>query len=221
MDQWEIMRFIHNYTHYFIPYNKLYQFVEALLVKSTGWNVILRLSVYAERSIIYLSYGNIHGRIPIEPGLVAMSACISRYPKSVSLVRGRRVLRFVMAEGTWTPTGACEPNLKLTVDQKGSCSLCLLPSPLLCLPTSSFFTLSFTPATTEPGKPLVCQSAPRFRRESFFSVVASRQVLDGCCWSALLCQRFISSRRCSLFVHPTWKVSDAKVHRTLIIKIIL
>lgn len=144
----------------------------------------------------------------MELSLVPM--CVSRYPKNVSLVRGRRVLRFVMAEGTWDSTGACEPTLKLTTDQKGSRSLRFSLSPYLTL----FLTLSFTPAAAEPGKPLVCQSAPRFRREPSFLVVASRQVLDGCRWSALLCQRFTSSRRCSSLVHPLWKVSDWEVRRT-------
>lgn len=134
---------------------------------------------------------------------------VSRSPKNVSLVRGRRVLRFVMAEGTWDSTGACEPTLKLMTDQKGSRSLRFSLSPYLTL----FLTLSFTPVAAEPGKPLVCQSAPRFRRELSFLVVASRQVLDGCRWSALLCQRFTSSRRCSLLVRPPWKVSDWEVRR--------
>lgn len=153
-------------------------------------------------------------------------------------VRGRRVLRFVMAEGTWTPTGACEPpTLKLTVDQKGSRSPSRLilslfpPSLFLSLSLAFSLSLSISPSTalsyplfysraaTEPGKPLVCQSAPRFRRESSFPVVASRQVLDGCRWSALLCQRFTSSRRCSSLVHPSWKVSD-EVRRMLTLRVI-
>ncbi|KAG7211701.1 hypothetical protein KM043_010951 [Ampulex compressa] len=40
-------------------------------------------------------------------------------------------------------------------------------------PHPAFRALSFLPAVDEPGNPLVCQSAPRFRRESSFSVAAS------------------------------------------------
>ena len=54
----------------------------------------------------------------------------------------------------------------------------------------------------------MCQSAPRFRRESSFFVAASRQLLDGCCWTAFSCQRFTSSCSSSQSVQPSWKVSD-------------
>lgn len=70
-----------------------------------------------------------------------MSTCVSRYPGNVSFVWGRRVLRFAMAEGTWAPTGACEPTLKLTAIEKG----CLSPS--LFLPPS------------HPSSPLVSASS--------------------------------------------------------------
>lgn len=143
-----------------------------------------------------------------------MSTCVSRYPGNVSFVWGRRVLRFAMAEGTWAPTGACEPTLKLTAIEKG-CLYLSLPLSLyiylsfsLQLSPSPFSPSRFSLVGGEPCSPLVCQSAPRFRRESFFFVAASRQLLDGCCWTAFSCQRFTSSRNSSQSVQPSWKVSD-------------
>lgn len=70
-----------------------------------------------------------------------MSTCVSRYPGNVSFVWGRRVLRFTMAEGTWAPTGACEPSLKLTAIEKGFLSRSIPLSPL-CLPPSKRHPLS-------------------------------------------------------------------------------
>lgn len=133
---------------------------------------------------------------PMKP--TSVPTCVSRYPKNVSPVRGRRVLRFVMAEGTWTPTGACEPTLKLTADQKGSRSPSLsitslslslslahplsLSRPRLSLPL--FLTpLFYSTAAAEPGKALVCQSAPRFRRESSFP---RRGVTPSSRWMSLI-----------------------------------
>ena len=151
--------------------------------------------------------GKFRGWIPWGSGGTRVYVCFSLSWGSVSFVRGRRVQGFAMAEGTWAPTGACEPTLKLTAIEKGSLSLSLS----LSLARSAPSTLSLARASPLP-RPVLAPSRASLHRDSGANrplfVAASRQLLDGCCWTAFSCQRFASSRDSSRSVQPSWKVSD-------------